>query len=77
MNAFRADFEELPPEKTKPHHHPGTEFLYLLSGTLRMKVASQEYELESGDSIYFDSAALHTYQRVGKKACQAVIVTVP
>jgi transcriptional regulator with XRE-family HTH domain len=75
MNAFLADFQEVPWEKTKPHHHPGVEFLYLLTGTLHMKVAGEEYELETGDSIYFDSAVLHRYQRVGKKPCQAVIVT--
>jgi hypothetical protein len=42
-----------------------------------MKVASEQYERETGDSISFDSAVLDPYQRVGHKPCHAVIVTVP
>ena len=77
FNAFLADFLELPPERTKPHHHPGVEFLYLVNGTLDIKVGSEDFSLEAGDSIYFDSAVLHTYRRVGKKGCEAVVVTLP
>ena len=77
FNAFLADFQELPPERTKPHHHPGVEFLYLVNGTLGIKVGSEDFSLEAGDSIYFDSAVQHSYRRIGKKPCGAVIVTLP
>lgn len=77
LNAFLADFQEIPSEKNRAHHHPGVEFLYLFSGTLHMKIASEEYELEGGDSIYFDSAVQHSYRRVGDQPCQGVIVTLP
>src|SRR5579864_4546793 len=77
LNAFLADFQEIPPEKNLPHQHAGIEFLYLSTGTLHMKIASEEYALEAGDSIYFDSAVQHTYRRVGNKPCQGVIVTLP
>jgi len=77
LNAFLADFQEIPTEKNRPHQHAGVEFLYLFNGTLHMTIASEEYELEGGDSIYFDSAVQHTYRRVGNKACQGVIVTLP
>jgi quercetin dioxygenase-like cupin family protein len=66
-----------PAEKIKPHQHPGVEFLYLVSGELALRIASEEYTLEAGDSIYFNSGVLHSYRRVGKKACNAIIVTVP
>ena len=77
FNVFLADFQELPAEKTKPHHHAGVEFLYLVSGTLDIKVGSDTLSLEAGDSIYFDSAVQHNYRRVGKKPCEAVTVTLP
>ena len=77
LNAFFAEFQELPAEENKPPQHPGVEFLYLVSGTLHLKIASEEYDLESGDSIYFDAAVQHSYRRVGKKPCEAVIVTLP
>ncbi|MGC2196233.1 MAG: XRE family transcriptional regulator [Terriglobales bacterium] len=77
FNAFLAEFQDLPPERTKSHHHPGVEFLYLVNGTLDIKVGSQDFTLETGDSIYFDSAVQHSYRRSGKKPCEAVIVTLP
>ena len=77
LSAFLADFQEIPLEKIKPHQHAGIEFLYVLKGTLAMKIGSEEFLLEAEDSIYFDSAVLHSYRRQGSKPCTGVIVTVP
>src|SRR6202011_6121502 len=56
LNAYIADFQPITADKLKPHQHPGVELLYLISGDLVIKIGSAEYELEEGDSIYFDSA---------------------
>ncbi len=77
MNAFVAEFQEVPAEKAKPHQHPGVELLYLVKGSLTVKIGSEEFELEAEDAIYFDAAVLHSYRRRGAKPCSAVIVTVP
>jgi len=77
LSAFLADFQELPPEKLKPHQHPGVEFLYVLKGSLALKIGSDEYLLEAEDAVYFDSAVQHSYRRRSAKACTGVIVTVP
>jgi transcriptional regulator with XRE-family HTH domain len=77
LSAFLADFQELPPEKTKPHQHPGVEFLYLLKGSLILKMGSDEFILEAEDAMYFDSTVPHSYRRCGPKTCTGVIVTVP
>ena len=77
LSAFLADFQELPPEKIKPHQHAGVEFLYVQKGSLALKIASDEYVLEADDSIYFDSAVMHSYRRMGAQPCVGVIVTVP
>ena len=45
MSAFTADFQELPPERIKPHQHPGVEFLYLVDGDLNLKIGSEEHLL--------------------------------
>ncbi len=74
-NAFLAEFEPLPLEKLKPHQHPGSEFLHVTKGKLGLKIGLDDYELEAGDSIYFDPAVPHMYRRVGKTSCQALIVT--
>ena len=77
LSAFLADFQELPPDKIKPHQHAGVEFLYVLKGSLTVKIASEEFLLESEDALYFDSAVAHSYRRRGPKPCIGLIVTVP
>lgn len=77
LSAYLAEFQELPVEKIKPHAHAGVEFLYLLKGSLTLKIGSDEYALESEDAIYFDSSVPHSYRRHGSKPCTGVIVAVP
>ena len=77
LSAYLADFQELPVEKIKPHQHAGVEFLYVLKGSLTLKIGSDEYVLDAEDAIYFDSAVQHSYRRRGSKPCTGVIVTVP
>lgn len=77
LSAFLADFQEQPLDKIKPHQHAGIEFLYVLKGSLLLKIGSDEYLLDAEDAIYFDSAVMHSYRRRGAKPCTGVIVTVP
>jgi len=77
LSAFLADFQEQPLDKIKPHQHAGIEFLYVLKGSLTLKIGSDEYLLDAEDAIYFDSAIMHSYRRRGAKPCTGVIVTVP
>ena len=77
LSAFLADFQELAAEKLKPHQHAGVEFLYVLKGSLAIKIGSEEFVLEAEDAIYFDAGVPHSYRRRGSKPCTGVIVTVP
>jgi len=77
LSAFRADFQEVAAEKLKPHQHAGVEFLYVMKGSLAIKIGNEEFQLEAEDAIYFDSAVQHSYRRRGSKPCSGVIVTVP
>ena len=77
MSVFVAEFQEITPEKVRPHQHPGVELLYVLKGSLIIKIGSEEFQLEAEDAIYFDSAVQHGYRRRGQKPCTGVIVTVP
>jgi transcriptional regulator with XRE-family HTH domain len=40
-------------------HHAGIEFIFMLSGQVLYRHADQVYHLKPGDSLLFDSAALH------------------
>ncbi len=77
LSAFVAEFEDVAPEKLRPHQHPGVELLYVIKGSLTLKIGSEEFQLEAEDAIYFDAAVQHSYRRRGSKACCGVIVTVP
>ncbi|MFZ1135649.1 MAG: cupin domain-containing protein [Candidatus Korobacteraceae bacterium] len=74
-NSYLAEFEAVDLEKAKPHQHPGSEFLHVTKGKLGLKIGLDDYELDAGDSIYFDPSVPHTYRRLGKSPCQAMIVT--
>jgi transcriptional regulator with XRE-family HTH domain len=77
LSAFLADFQEIPGGKVKTHQHAGVEFLYVLKGSLAIKIGGEEFVLDAEDAIYFDATAPHTYRRRGAKPCTGVIVTVP
>ena len=75
FNTFYAEFLPVAPEKLRPHEHGGAEFIYVLEGTLRLTIGTDEQALDSGDSIYFDSGSPHSYRRSGGRACRAIVVT--
>jgi hypothetical protein len=62
LSAFLADFQDVPAEKLKPHQHDGVEFLCILKGSLTIKIAAEEFLLESEDAIYLDSAVAHIHE---------------
>lgn len=48
--------------KTKPFNtfqHEGSEFIYLLDGALVYRHAANHYELQAGDSLFFDARQPH------------------
>ena len=59
------------------HQHAGAEFLYMLSGHLRLMHEGRTEVLESGDAVYFDPAVKHSYERMGDEPCTALILTIP
>jgi transcriptional regulator with XRE-family HTH domain len=59
------------------HQHAGAEFLYMLSGHLRLMHEGRTEVLERGDAVYFDPSAKHSYERIGDEPCTALILTIP
>src|SRR5215813_1312614 len=68
---YMAEFLPSPEAAYRPHMHQGFEFLYVVSGKLRMIVGGDEHELSAGDSIYFDSNLRHGYRCVSETPCSA------
>lgn len=57
--------------------HPGYEFIYMLAGELCYRHADRTYELEPGDSLFFDADAPHGPQELRRLPATylSVIVT--
>jgi transcriptional regulator with XRE-family HTH domain len=75
LNSYVAFFREVDPRKAKPHAHPGVELIYVVRGRLAIRILDEDRLLDAGDSIYFDSTAAHSYRRVGRTPCEAIVVT--
>ena len=48
-----------PDDVASMHSHKGQEFNYVLEGTLNFRIGELSYDLEEGDSVYFDSGIDH------------------
>ena len=76
MDPFFAEF--IPIKKaqdTRPHVHPGYEFLYVLQGELEIRHGDQVSVIDAGDAVYFDASTPHAYLCAGKSSAIALIVT--
>ncbi len=69
----------LKPKKKTIAQHEGEELLFVLEGTMKFLLENQEYIIEEGDCIYFDSSLPHFGESVGRKEakCFMVIYTPP
>jgi transcriptional regulator with XRE-family HTH domain len=75
LNAYFVTFEAAGAERAEPHRHEGAEIVFVTAGSLGITVGAEEHVLHAGDSMYFDPSPEHSYRRVGKKVCSAVVVT--
>lgn len=72
--AFFAEFHPAGPDTT-PHHHPGHERIYVITGTLLLRFPDGEVTLEAGDAVTFDATSPHSYQGTGDERCTGIVVT--
>jgi transcriptional regulator with XRE-family HTH domain len=52
--------------------HTGTEFAFLLKGTLKIQVGFDEYVLKAGDALAFDSAEPHLLVNEGTEPAEGI-----
>jgi transcriptional regulator with XRE-family HTH domain len=75
IHCYYAEFRTIPVRRF--HAHPGGEFLFVISGGLKLILGSEEYMLDTADSMYFDSAVPHSYAKSGEGTSSALVVTFP
>ncbi len=66
------------PDEKPPvmHGHEGQEFNYVISGKMMLYIGDISYELEEGDSVYFDSSVPHAEVALGDCEAQFIAVVV-
>jgi transcriptional regulator with XRE-family HTH domain len=77
MSAYLAEFPKHDPKEAREHFHDGSEFLFVLEGSLAIHYQAEEHVLGAGDSVYFDGSEPHSYSGLSESPARAIIVTVP
>ena len=73
---FMVTVEPKEGEEITLHSHDGQEFNYMVSGSMEFHLDSAVYELNEGDSIYFDSSIPHAMKAVGKAPAKFIAVVI-
>lgn len=73
---FQPSVAEFPasPVHSDSHFHQGIEFVYLISGRLEIRTATDLHVLEAGDACYFDCSEAHSYRCASSGKAMAVVV---
>jgi transcriptional regulator with XRE-family HTH domain len=77
MEPFLVEFKRKKPDKLSYFSHEGEEFIYLLEGKLEFRTENEQYVLNPGDSLYFESSIPHAYRALERKNAKALTVVYP
>jgi transcriptional regulator with XRE-family HTH domain len=58
-----------------PHLYPGTEMVYVLSGTLEVQRKGEPHQLHARDVLYISAETPRTYRCLGDQPTQALIIS--
>ena len=58
------------------HSHDGQEFNYVVEGMIKFTFGDMSYELEAGDSVYFDSSIPHKEEPMNGKAAKFLAIVI-
>ncbi|WP_129787638.1 helix-turn-helix domain-containing protein [Promicromonospora panici] len=62
------------PEKLDLQVHEGHEWIYVLSGTLRLALGDKDFEMGSGEAAEFDTRTPHAIANVGTRPLELLIL---
>lgn len=60
--------------QTEHHRHEGEEWLYVVSGRLRLTLGEEVVEMEAGDAAYFDGMLRHAFDVIGDEDVEMLMV---
>jgi transcriptional regulator with XRE-family HTH domain len=68
LQAYLAEFPRRSPGDMSEHFHEGSEFLFVLEGSLAIRFQGADHDLQAGDSVHLDSS---------EPGGRAVVITLP
>lgn len=77
LSGYLAEFVSPSSGPAVRHEHAGAELIYVIQGSLDVELGEDQYTLQTGDSMYFDSSVAHGYRRRGARTCKVLVVTAP
>jgi len=77
IQVYLAEFPQRTPADGSEHFHEGSEFLFVMEGSLTIRFQGEDHHLGPGDSVLLDSSEPHKYRGSGKTGARAIVVTVP
>ena len=57
------------------YHHEGEEWIYVLSGQLRLILGAEEFTLKPGDAAHFDARILHHLNALNEQDAEILLVS--
>jgi len=77
MEPFIIDVEPSTTDAPTLSTHEGEEFIYVLEGHIEINYGQNVYQLEAGDSLYYDSIVPHNVHATGGSARILAVVYAP
>lgn len=77
MEMFMAKLKPGEFTSIEPEFHSGEEAIHVLHGNLRIKLGDNDYTLEAGDTIHFDSSKPHKIMNVGQIELEYISAATP
>jgi transcriptional regulator with XRE-family HTH domain len=74
MEPFMIDVKPRIGEAPPLSAHEGEEFIYVLSGAIQINYGKNTFELEAGESIYYDSVVPHDVRARGEEKARILAV---
>ena len=75
LNAFKVIIKPQQDHKMAQYHHQGEEFIFVLSGILKLKVGKSIHILKPNESIHFDSTRMHKLWSVSEEPTILIVAT--
>ena len=74
FNAFKVVLPVTGPVERQQRTHPGYEWLYVITGRVRLSLGSDDFELASGEVAEFDTSSPHAITNAGDVPAETLII---